>query len=73
MKLFGKRLGWGMKLWFGCGLLMLALVPLGEAINVPWLFFPFGAFCMFVVLPILNTLDGRNKNRGGPGILWKDD
>ncbi len=72
MQFFGKRLGWGMKVWLGCGVVLLALVPLGILINVPWLFFPFGALCVFVVMPTLNILDGQNKNRGGKGILWED-
>ncbi len=72
MRFFGRRLGWGMKVWLGCGLAMFALLPLGYLINVPWLFFPFGAFCGLVVLPTLNILDGRNKNRGGKGILCED-
>jgi hypothetical protein len=73
VRLFGKRLGWGTKHWFACWLLVFALALLGEIINVPWLPFAFGALCIFVVMPILNILDGRNKNRGGNGIMWEKD
>ncbi len=73
MKLFGKRLGWGMKLWLAAGLLMFPTMLVGELVGAPWLFFPYGALLILVVLPILNILDGRNKNRGGTGILWEDE
>jgi hypothetical protein len=62
-----------MKLWFGAWLLMFPLMLVGEMVNVPWLFFAYGALVIAVVLPTLNILDGRNKNRGGNGIMWEKD
>ncbi len=58
MRLYGKRLGWGMKLWLGAGLLTFPIMLLGELIGAPWLFFPYGALLVLVLLPTLNILDG---------------
>jgi hypothetical protein len=71
MRFFGKRMRWGMKLWFGSMLLLIPIMFVGELIEAPWLFFAFDALMIIVVMPVLNTLDGRNKKRGGPGILWE--
>lgn len=70
--LFGKRPAWGMKLWGGAWLLALPIMLIGELIGVNWLFFPYCAFLILVLLPTLNILDGQNKNRGGTGIMWHD-
>lgn len=72
MRLFGRRLGWGMKLWFALGLLMFPLMAIGELISLPWLFFPYGALLVLVVMPTLNIVDWLNRRRGGKGIMWED-
>lgn len=70
MRFFGKRLGWGGKFWLGCMLALPTVMLLGHAINVPWLWLPFVALYVVVVMPTLNILDGQNKKRGGKGILF---
>lgn len=73
MKFFGRRLRWGAKLWLGLMLAMPLLMLVGQLIGMPWLFFVIMAPIVLIGLPVLNTLDGRDKNRGGPGILWEKD
>lgn len=73
MKLFGKRLRWGMKLWFWAWLLALPLMLIGELTEMPWLWFGYGLLLLFVVMPVLYIIEGLSRRRGGEGIMWEDD
>ena len=72
MRFFGKRLGWGGKLWLAAMVGMFPIMLTGELVGTRWLPFLYVALLVFVGLPILNILDGRNKHRGGKGIIFED-
>jgi len=62
-----------MKLWTAAWLLMFPVGLVGALIGAPWLFLPYGMLLGLVLMPTLNIIDGRNKNRGGNGIMYEDD
>jgi len=51
---------------------MFPIMLTGELVGTRWLPFLYVALLVFVGLPILNILDGRNKHRGGKGIIFED-